>query len=208
MKKLTKKQKFLNFIAIFLIVVCGLIATCNITCLIKAEINYKHNIKAWNDYGHTGIINDQADFKNIKFGFGDVDMNGCGAVSVYNILVLEGRYVPLYEIVHQYDMCGENVFGLGGSRPSMVVKTLKNYGFDVSYTFNKANFEKMAINSKYAIYVYFGCNRANGFFGHYQLMYDFDGAKFKTINITGKYTFGKITTIPNTLFEMMIVVNY
>ena len=205
MKK-TKKQKFLKFVAIFLIVVCSLIAASNITCLIKAEINYKYNVQAWEDYGYTDIIYDQWDFENIKFGFGNVGANGCGAVSVYNILLLEGRYTPLPEIVHQYDMCGENVFGLGGSRPSMVIKTLKKYGFEISYSFNKTNFEKMAQNAKYAIHVYFGYD--NNFFGHYQLMYNFDGTKFKTINITGEYTFEEISSIPNTFFEMMIVVNY
>ena len=208
MKKLTKKQKFLNFVAIFLMVVCGLIAICNITCLIKAEINYKHNIKAWNDYGYTGIINDQWDFQNIKFGVGDVGANGCGAVAVYNIMLMEDRFTPLPEIVHQYDMCGENVFGLGGSRPSMVVKALRNYGFNVSYTFNKTDFEKMAINSKFAIYLYFGYDITHGLFGHYQLMYDYDGEKFQTINETGIFTFEEIIDIPNTFFEMMIVVNY
>ena len=99
-------------------------------------------------------------------------------------------------------MVGENVFGLGGSKPSRVISVLKGYGFNVSFSLNQSKFEEMAKNSKYSIFTYFG---ADGLipFGHYQLLYGFDGEKFNTINLTGQYTFDEIVNIPKTFLKIM-----
>lgn len=201
-----KKNKVLKIFLIIIATILALIAISHTTITIKTFVNYDYNVKVWKEYNHTGIINNQWDFKKLKYGFGNVGANGCGAVSVYNILQMEGKNPDFPLIIKQFDLCGENVFGIAGSKPSRVIKVLKKYGFNVSYSANKSKFEDIAKNSKYSIYVYFGIKDFVPF-GHYQLIYNFDGEKFDTINITGKYTYKEITDIDNTFFTMMIGIN-
>ncbi|HAJ77952.1 MAG TPA: hypothetical protein DCO89_02675 [Clostridiales bacterium] len=204
--KRKKKKTFLKVISIIFIIILSLIAISHTVILVKAYDNYNKNVEIWKEYNYDGIIHDQWDFEKLHYGFGDVGANGCGAVSVYNILKLEGRDADFPKIIKQFDLVGENVFGIGGSKPSRVIRVLKSYGFNVSYTIKQSKFEEMAKNSKYSIFVYFGINGLTPF-GHYQLFYGFDGEKFTTINISGKYTFEEIINEPNTFFRMMICVN-
>ena len=205
-KKTQKTHKFFKVFSIVLVSILTFILLCDIACFIKAESNYKHNLIAWNDYADTGIIDNQDKYDNLRFGFGNVANNGCGAMAVYNILYLEGKEPNFIDIIKRFDSLGENFFGLGGSRPSMVIKTLKRAGLKVNFTLNKSKFKEMAESSKYSIYLYVGIRNWVPF-GHYQLMLNFDGEKYETININGHYTFEEITNIENTLLTMMIGVD-
>lgn len=202
----TAKSKIKSFFKIFLISILSIIAVCHLTCFIKTFINYDHNKQVWQEYNHSGIISNQHDFEKLYFGFGNIAKNGCGAISVYNILCMENKEPDLPNIIRQFDLNGENIFGLGGSKPFRVISVLKSYGFDVNYTLNKNKFSDIAQNSKYCIYLYFGFYN-NTPFGHYQLFYNFDGEKYDTINITGKYTLDEILDVEGTIFTMMIGVN-
>lgn len=201
-----RKHRFLKILLIVIAVVFGLITACHTTITIKAFTNYKYNVEVWNEYNYDGIINDQWDFEKLKYGFGNIGANGCGAVSVYNILKMENKNPNLPEIIKQFDLCGENIFGIGGSKPSRVIRILRKNGLKVTYTLNKNKFEELAQNGKYSIYLYFG-SQSGRIFGHYQLLYNFDGEKFNTINVTGEYTFNEIVDIPGVFFSMMISVN-
>ena len=207
MDKIRKhKRKLLKVWVIVIIVILGLISVAHTVITIKAAVNYNYNVKVWEDYNHRGIIENQWDFEKLKYGFGNIGANGCGAVSVYNVLVMENRNPDFPYIIKQFDYCGENVFGIGGSKPSRVISILKKYDFDVNYTFNEDKFEEVAKNNKYAIYLYFGVKKGIPF-GHYQLINNYYDGKFDTINITGRYTFDEITNIDNTWLTMMIGVN-
>ena len=202
-----KSNSFIfKFVAISLITVCMITAMSHIAINIKAIDNYNKNVKIWEDYNHTGLIYDQWDFEKLHYGFGNIGANGCGAVSVYNVLYLENMDPDFPEIINKFDYGGENVFGLGGSKPSRVINVLKEYGFDVYYTLNPNKFEKMAKTHKYSIFLYFGIKGID-LFGHYQLLYNYDGEKFDTLNLTGKFKYEEIVNIPNTFFKMLIGIN-
>ena len=203
------KQKDLKIFAVIMIVfyaVFSLNIVAQAVLISKTISNYNHNVVAWKEYNYDGIINDQHDFANLRFGFGNISDNGCGAVAVYNILKLEGQNPYFPDIIREFDMFGQNAFGLGGAKPRKVFSVLRDYGFSVKFTFDHGEFESYAQNSKYAIFLYYGMEN-NVPFGHYQLMYNFDGAKFQTINITGTYTFDDITNISNTIISIMIGIN-
>lgn len=201
-----KKNPFKKVWFITLTILVGIISLSHTICTIKAFVNYDYNVVAWAEYAHSGIINDQHDFAKLKFGFGNIGANGCGAISVYNILVLENREKALPDIIKQFDLCGENIFGVAGSKPTRVVRVLKNYGFNVSYSLNKNKFENIAQNSKYSIYVYVGKDQGT-LVGHYQLIYNYNGERYDTINTNGNYTYQEIINVPNSIFSMMIGVN-
>ena len=201
-----KENLFFRIIFVLFVVIFGLATINNTVICTKAIINYNHNVLAWKNYNHSGIIYDQTDFENLYYGFGNIADNGCGAISVYNIMILEGKNPYLPMIIRKFDFGGENLYGLGGTNPLRIISVLMTYGFKVQFSINQNKFENIAKNSKYAIYLYFGKDNAN-FFGHYQLMYNFDGEKYDTINLTGKYTYQEITDINNTFFTMMIGVN-
>lgn len=206
MKNKGKGKKFLKVFLIVVSVLLGLIAVSHTTITIKALANYDYNVKIYEEYSHSGIINNQWDFQKMAYGFGNVGANGCGAVSVYNILEMEGRNPDFPTIVKQFDLCGENVFGLGGSKPSRVIGLLKKYGFKVRFSLNTNDFEEIAQNSKYSIFVYFGIKNFVPF-GHYQLLHNFDGEAFDTINTTGHHTLDEITDVSHTMLKIMIGVD-
>ena len=200
------KRKGKKALKVFLIVVSvllGLIALSHTAITIKAFANYRYNVKVFEEYNHSGIINNQWDLQKMAYGFGNIGANGCGAVSVYNILEMEERNPDFPKIIKQFDLCGENVFGIGGSKPSRVIGLLKKYGFKVRFSLDENDFEEIAQNSKYAIFVYFGINNFVPF-GHYQLLFNFDGERFDTINTTGNYTLDEITNVNHTMLKIMI----
>ena len=201
-----KRNKVLHCFGLISLFLIAIICLCHTVYFIKAEVNYKKNVLEWQNYNHSGLIYNQNDFANLSFGFGNIEKNGCGAVAIYNILQLENRNPYFPDIIKLFDIHGQNVFGVFGSRPSRVMNILRRFGFDVSICFNKSQFKDKATNSKYAIYTYYGINNFYPF-GHYQLIYDYDGNEFKSLNITGSYTFEEITKIDNLVFELMILVN-
>lgn len=201
-----KRKKTANFFIILLISIFFIIAVCNTTCIIKSYVNYKHNVVAWSNYNENGIISEQYKYSDLNYGFGTVAKNGCGAMAVYNILKLENKNPYFPDIINKFDLCGENFFGLGGSKASRVIRVLKNYGLKTTYSLNATNYERIAQNSKYSIYLYFAIQNGN-LIGHYQLLTDFDGERYTTINSNGHFTFEEIINIKGTFFSMMIGVN-
>lgn len=158
-----------KFILWFFTIVLSLLLISNVSCMIIAEMNFKHNVKEWEKMGNNGIIYYQNDYPNIKFGLGNVANNGCGAIAVYNILYLEGKYKPFPEIVKFFDDGNENIFGLLGSNPFSVMSFMKNEGYKVKTYLKSSDFKTAAINSKYSILMYLNLQ-----YGHYQLLYNYD----------------------------------
>jgi len=146
----------------------------DVFCLILAQNNYKHNTKEWDKLVYTDIIYYQSDYPNIKFGLGNIADNGCGAIAVYNILHLEGKYKPFPEIIKYFDNGDENIFGLLGTNPFGIVRYMKNEGYKVNIYLKPSDFKTAAINSKYSILMYMNLE-----YGHFQLLYDYDGTYFK-----------------------------
>ncbi len=163
---------------------------------ITQQVNFSHNQKVWEEMGDVGIIYDQHKIKDMKFGFGSVERNGCGAVAIYNILQLEGRPTPLPEIIKKLDFGGEILFGVGGSWPYAVKRALEDYGFKVEFSINSDKFAEMANSSKYNMYGYSGVNKektkiTDRIYGHFQLFYK-DGEKEKFINTSNYSSFEQI----------------
>ena len=200
------KDRLLKFLGILFIVIFSVISLSHSVFFIMAEVNYGYNKTAWQNYGYTGLIYNQNSFSELRYGLGNIKDNGCGAVAVYNILELENMSPDFPYIIKQFDLCGENVFGIGGTQPSKLISVLKRYGFNVNYSLNKSMFKDLAIKSNYAIYLYYGMSDFIPF-GHYQLMYDYDGINFKTLNITGIYTFEEIVDIKNAGLEILIYIS-
>ena len=207
MKKPNRKGlSILKFSYISLAIIAGVVSLFHTICTIKAFSNYDYNVAVWAEYNHSGLINFQGDFDKLKFGFGDIGANGCGAIAVYNILVLENKPHPLPDIIKQFDLCGENLFGLAGSKPARVERILRRYGLKVTHSLNKSKFESIAQQSKYAIYVNSGTYKGQ-LTGHYQLIYNYDGEKYDALNPATRYTFEEIIDAPDSIFSMMIGVN-
>ena len=135
----------------------------------RASSAVKHNLKEWSKLNYTDIIYYQHNYPNFKFGLGDVASNGCGAIAVYNILVLEQKYKPFPEIIKYFDNGNENIFGYLGSNPFGVISYLKNEGYKVNTYLKSADYKTAAINSKYSILMYLNLK-----YGHYQLLYNYD----------------------------------
>lgn len=166
-------KKFLLILVIVVMSVVGIMLGFDI---VLANINYSQNMKVWGEIETPQIIYYQQDYKNIKFGLGDIANNGCGACSVYNILYLDNKYVPLPDIVKKLDVFGETGFGLLGAKPFSIINILKQYGYSVNYSFRTNDFNDLAKNSRYSIYLYVGKTKG-GMAGHYQLLTDYDEQK-------------------------------
>ena len=117
----------------------------------------------------------------MKYGLGTVAKNGCGAVAVYNILLLENKPKSLPEIIKFFDNSNENLYGILGTNPFSLMNYLKNENYKVNAFLNKNDFKKNATNSKYSLLFYFNLKG-----GHYQLFYNYNESNntFQFINST------------------------
>lgn len=162
-----------KFLLIFSIITISVISIMTVFDVIVMNINYSYNMQIWEEKNYSGVIYKQSDFPDIKFGVGNVAKNGCGAVSIYNILALDNKPEKLPDIIKKLDVFGETAFGLLGAKPFSVINILKQYGYKVKYSFNTNDFDSLAQNSRYAIYLYIGQTK-DVVTGHYQLLTDYN----------------------------------
>ena len=168
MKKLSKGKIALIIIASIILFV---IVSSFLICLITSNINYEKNKAYLEEMGFLGLIYNQSNFPDYKYGLGTLAKNGCGAASVYNILELEGKNPSLLDITKRFDLEGQNLFGILGTRILAVKHYLEREGYDVDVYRHDEDFNELAKNSKYAILYYVIPSRT---IGHFQLMYDYN----------------------------------
>lgn len=173
------KQKRKGFI-LTLVIIFTIIAINCLFCNTLSFANLKYNKKYDNEI--TGLILNQRPYNYIKYGLGTIKDNGCGAVSLYNILYLDGKPEKFSKIVSELDT-GLFAYGFLGSNPFKLVSKLRDYGYKVSVSLNEKEFKQKAIESKYNILVYFNLFK---YIGHYQLFYNYHETtnKFDFINVT------------------------
>lgn len=161
---------------IIIFVLMCVVAMWQVMTYCLSSANYAKNCAVWND--EIDIISNQhsEDVKDLKYGFGTIGNNGCGAVAIYNIMSLENRKTPLPEIIKYLD-AGQYVFGLLGTCPSRIVSYFRAQGFDCSLHKDKSEFERLAQESDYSIYIYAGFNG-----GHYNLLVPNGDGTFESIN--------------------------
>lgn len=183
---ITYGEKMKKFFKIFLTVIVALIVANCFTASIVSFVNYTKNLKYFNDNQIVGVINNQHDYSDVRYGFGNMGDNGCGAVAIYNILTLEDKNPNMTEIIRAMDLYGTIGYGLLGTAPHGIMMYLSAFGYNVKIHFQAKNFESVAINSKYSVFCYVSLNG-----GHYTVMYDYDetDSTFQMINPTYRDTF-------------------
>ena len=186
-----------KFWKILTFVFLGIVISYFMAGIVISEINYKHNVKAWEEYPHNQIISHQSQLPNIKFGIGDMPGNGCGALSIYHILLMEDKYVPLPDIIREMDIYGENVFGLFGTNPLAFSYYLEKKGFEVDAHLNPEKFDEVAKESKYSVLMYFSLQ-----WGHFQLLTNYEEAtgEYQLYNVTKKQTMENLLAETNASF--------
>lgn len=162
--------------AIIFLILLFVISLWGMISFVASEINHKHNLKMWSD--EIGIISNQhsSDVKDLKYGFGTIGQNGCGAVAIYNIMLLENKKTPLPNIIKAMDG-GQYFFGLLGTKPTQMMRYLKAQGYSVLLHKDKSKFDEWAQISDYAIYIYAGFSG-----GHYTLLVPNGDSTFHSIN--------------------------
>lgn len=193
-----------KLLSILLLICFGLIVISHTFCLFLANSNYKYNNEFWNQSNYTGLIYNQHEYTNMKYGLGSIAKNGCGAVAVYNILVLENKYEPLPEIVKYFDNSNEVFYGILGTNSFSIVRYMKKKGYEANIYFNYKNFKEKAVNSKYSILMYFNLKG-----GHFQLMYNYNenSDAFNFINTTTTMPFETLLDKTSNCFRLLITVN-
>ena len=169
--------------------------------MVLAEINFKHNLKEWNELNYTDIIYNQGQYSNFKYGLGDVARNGCGAIAVYNILILEDNYKPFPQIIKYFDRGNQNFFGILGTSPFGIMNYMKKEGYKVNIYLKSGDFKNAAIISKYSILMYFNLE-----YGHFELLYNYDNDYF-SINPRQKVNFDNLLESKKHFFKLLITIN-
>lgn len=197
-----KRKKF-TFILV-LAIICLVISLSFAFSLVLSTINKQNNMKFDDDYD--GIIPYQSPLKHIKMGVGNISDNGCGILSLYNILVLENKAEKLSTIVSKFEKTGLNIYGVWGTNPISLMNVLKSYSFKVNYYFDVKYFEEKSKASKYNILVYVSLFEQ---VGHYQLFYDYNEEENSFQCLVPKYK----TSLENLMdetknyFRFLITVN-
>ena len=196
------KYKFLSWFLCIFALIWAFFAFVNIFNATLSEVNYNYNKQF--DAEIDGIIQNQSNLGYIKYGFGNIADNGCGAISLYNILCLDGKPEKLSEIIRSIDKNGLNFYGFVGTNPFTLSRKLAEKGYSVSLTVEKDNFESQLKSNKHSILVYFSLES-----GHFQLIdYDKEIQKFQLINPYQKLTYSQLlTSIKKYPFRLLISVN-
>lgn len=178
-------MKVRKIVTIIIFVLMCIVAIWQVLTYCLSSANYAKNKAAWSD---TDLIYDQHldDAGDLKYGFGSIAYNGCGAVAIYNIMSLENKKTPLPDIIKYLD-AGQYVFGLLGTCPSRIVSYLRAQGFDCSLHSDKGEFERLAQESDYSIYIYAGFSG-----GHYTLLVNNSENTFTSINPNRTTTIKKL----------------
>lgn len=152
----------------------------NIITFSLSAANYTKNKLLWDE--DTQIISYQSskNVANLKYGFGTIGANGCGAVAIYNIMYTENRKVSLPDIIKYMDN-GQFFFGLLGTSPQRIMNYLKLQGFSCSISSDKSKFDQLAQEGDYSIYMYVGISDGRPV-GHYTLLIPNSDSTFKVIN--------------------------
>lgn len=184
-------------------IIFSMLLVSNVFCMILASSNYKHNCKVWKDLNYTGIIYNQSEWGDFNYGLGDVAKNGCGAIAVYNILVLENKYKPFPEIIKYFDNGNENIFGILGTNPFGIMSFMKNEGYKVNAYLKASDFKTAAINSKYAIIMYL-----NFEYGHFELLYDYnEQGDYFFVNPSRRIDLDRLLESKKEFFKVLITIN-
>ena len=193
-----------KILTIIFLICFNLFAISHSFSVILANCNYINNNKIWNDLNYNGIIYSQGNYEELKYGVGNIAANGCGAIAVYNILVLENKYKPLPKIIKYFDTYNEVLYGVLGTNPFSIINYMNSIGYKAKAHLNVKNFKEQAVKSKYSILVYFNLNG-----GHYQLMYDYNvnNDTFKFINSTTTRPLEILLQNTNDCFRALITIN-
>lgn len=118
----------------------------------KSASNYNNNIRQSILVNGVGYIDDQNDniYKSWKFGFGDINNNGCGIIATYNALVFTNKITNKAEevkdknldqyrvncfanLIKSYELsAGALIKGKLGINPAAITPMLKNFGVNVA----------------------------------------------------------------------------
>lgn len=189
----------------YIFLICfSLFAISHTFCVVLSNVNYKINNEIWINLNYKGIIYNQSNYETMKYGVGTIAKNGCGAISVYNILVLENKYKPLPEIIKYFDKSNENLYGILGTNPFAIMNYMNSQGYKTNFYLNSENFKSNAINSKYSILIYFNLNG-----GHFQLFYNYNESNntFQFINTTTKQSLEILLDRTKDCFRALITIN-
>ena len=186
------------------VVAFGITLVYFLASIVISLVNYKKNTEVWEALGYTGLIYNQHAYEDISFGAGTMAKNGCAASCVYNILRLDGKYVPLPDIIKKFDVGGENLMGILGTHPYAIKSILSQYGYKAKFHLKSEKFEDLAKQSRYAILLYI---RKTG--GHFQLMTDYNKFtnEFQLYNMTRRCSMQQLLDEKGDGFKMLITVN-
>ena len=175
MIKLKRKWFILTLAIIFTI-----ISLYSFSCNCISFSNYNYNQKFDDEF--TGLIVEQEPYNYIKYGCGNIENYGCGAICLYNILYLDGKPEKFSKIIKELDS-SLIFFGLFGSNPFTLTKRLRQNGYNTKIYLNEKDFKVKAKESKFNILVYYNLFK---YYGHYQLFYDYNNSNntFRFLNPT------------------------
>lgn len=200
-----KKGKYKGLKITIAVVLSMVLVHCCLT-LYFALSNYNYNSQIEIE---EGVIFNQSKkpYGDFRYGgLGNVDANGCGAVAVYDIMKMKDKNIEFADVVRYFDVNGNFAYGLLGTRPSRVISYLRRYGFDVGYAFMEENFDQLAKQSEFAIFLYVG--KVNGQLGgHYHLLTDYNHrtGKYQSINPSGYASFKELFEMTEECFFKMLI---
>jgi len=195
-----KRKIFLSVISILILI----FALRFFSGILISNNNYRYNLSL--NYEISDIINSQNDYYNYKFGLFNIADNGCGVVSLYNILSLDNKPEKFEKIIKKLDRYGATAYGRLGTNPIVLIHTLKTYGYKTNIYFNINNFYENAKTSKYNIMVYI--NSKEGW-AHYHLFYNYNSLNdtFTFINPSYTKTFDNFLNSITDCYKFLITIN-
>ncbi|MCR5651626.1 MAG: hypothetical protein K6F86_10635 [Lachnospiraceae bacterium] len=118
------------------------------------DINIEE-LRTGNLTGKDGFIENQHAMKDLMFGKTDMAYAGCEIIAVYNALLSLGFPKDLPELISTFEKKGSVLGGRFGTSPYALYRYLSKVFDNVSFSFKRRDFEKLAQDSRVFIITYY-----------------------------------------------------
>ena len=124
----------------------------------RRDKNNKVNVEAVQTGSYTGkdgFIENQHAMKQLCFGKTDMAYAGCEIIAVYNALLSLDCRKDLCELISIFEKRGSVFGGRFGTSPYALYRYLMKTGMNVSFSFRRKDFQKLAEESRVFIITYY-----------------------------------------------------
>lgn len=133
----------------------------------RSRLNRKQNLRTIGKHIPNGYIEDQRNWKDVRFGFWNMAFSGCEIFAVYNaLLALEQRFgaEELLRQIQEFEGKGSMLQGGFGCSPKSIASYFQTHGYRIAVTTKDTDASIQALERDGSVYILTAFNDGHNFF--------------------------------------------